>query len=69
MKKEKTAVERRQELAIMWICRGYLYCHDMLTLAEYYKIGRKICAFQDKYQINITDEQINSVEIKYKDQP
>lgn len=69
MGKEKTAAERRKELAIMWICRGYLYCHDMLTLAEYNKIGRRIYAFQNEHQINITNEQMDSVEIKYNDEP
>lgn len=69
MKKEKTAAERRKELAIMWSCRAYLYCHDMLTLAEYDKLGRRMCAFQNEHQINITNKQIESVEIKYSEKP
>lgn len=69
METEKTAAERRKELAIMWSCRAYLYYHDMLTLAEYDKLGRRMCAFQNEHQINITNEQMDSVEIKYNDEP
>jgi hypothetical protein len=69
METEKTAAERREELAIMWICRGYLYCHDMLSSAESKRVCKRISAFQDKHRIAITREQIDCVEIKYNDEP
>ena len=34
MKTEKTAAERREELATLLFCQSYLYYHDMLSSAE-----------------------------------
>lgn len=66
MRKEKTAAERREKLAILLFCRSYLYYSDMLTEAEARKVFNKIRAYQHKHTIAITREQIDSVEIKYK---
>ena len=63
METEKTAAERRKELATLLFCQSYLYYHDMLSSAE----SKRISAFQDKHRIAITREQIDSVEIKYQD--
>lgn len=69
MKTEKTAAERREELATLLFCQSYLYYHDMLSLAEYNMIHKRTLAFQDKHRIAITQEQVDSVEIKYDDEP
>ena len=69
MKKEKTAAERRKELAIMWICQSRLYCSGILTQVEDREMFNRILAYQDKYKIAITKEQLDSVEIKYDDEP
>lgn len=69
MRKEKTAAERRKKLAILLFCRSYLYYSDMLTEVEARKVFNKIRAYQHLYSISITKEQIDSVEIKYKDEP
>lgn len=67
METEKTAAERRKELATLLFCQSYLYYHDMLSSAEYKRVCKRISAFQDKHRIAITREQIDSVEIKYQD--
>lgn len=68
MKTEKTAAERREELATLLFCQSYLYYHDMLSSAESKRVCKRISAFQDKHRIAITREQIDSVEIKYQDE-
>ena len=67
METEKTAAERRKELATLLFCQSYLYYHDMLSSAEPKRVCKRISAFQDKHRIAITREQIDSVEIKYQD--
>lgn len=48
-------------------CRSYLYMAGILTEAEAEKVFTRIKKFQDQHQIEITDKQIDSVEIIYKD--
>lgn len=67
METEKTAAERRKELATLLFCQSYLYYHDMLSSAGSKRVCKRISAFQDKHRIAITREQIDSVEIKYQD--
>lgn len=67
METEKTAAERRKELATLLFCQSYLYYHDMLSSAKSKRVCKRISAFQDKHRIAITREQIDSVEIKYQD--
>lgn len=67
MKREGKAIERRKELATLLFCQSYLYYHDMLSSDESKRVCKRISAFQDKHRIAITREQIDSVEIKYKD--
>lgn len=69
MKKEKTAAERRKELATLMFCQSYLYCFGILTQVEDREMFNRILAYQDKYKIAITKEQLGSVEIKYSDEP
>ena len=64
--KEKTAAERRKELATLLFCQSYLYYHDMLSSAESKRVCKRISAFHE-HRIALTREQIDSVEIKYKD--
>lgn len=67
MTREEKAAERRKELATLLFCRSYLYYNDVLTEKEAESIFKRIRAFQDKYKIVISAEQINSVDIKYQD--
>lgn len=66
IRKEKAA-ERRKELAALLFCRSYLYYNDMLTEKEAESVFKRIRAFQDKHKIVISAEQINSVDINYRD--
>lgn len=68
MEKEKTAAERRKEVATLLFCSVYyLHGFGMLTKAETRKVLRKIRDYQDKYKIDVTIKQLDSVKIKYKD--
>lgn len=67
MGKEKTAAERRKEVATLLFCSVYLHGFGMLTKAETRKVLRKIRDYQDKYKIDVTIKQLDSVKIKYQD--
>lgn len=67
MTREEKAAERRKELATLLFCRSYLYYNGMLTEKEAALIFKRIRAFQDKYKIAISAEQIDSVGINYWD--
>lgn len=59
--------DKRERLAIMLFCRGYMYNSGILTESEAEKMFIRIKKYQDQHQIEITDKQIDSVEIIYKD--
>lgn len=67
MTRKEKAAERRKELAALLFCRSYLYYNDMLTEKEAESVFKRIRAFQDKHKIVISAEQINSVDINYRD--
>ena len=60
-------MKKREQLATMLFCRSYLYYSDILTESEATKVFERIKKFQEKNRINISMEQINSIEITYKD--
>lgn len=57
----------RSRLATMLFCRRCMYNLGILTDAEAEKIFIRIKKYQEEHQIEITDKQIDSVEIIYKD--
>lgn len=59
--------DKREKLAIMMFCRSYLHIADILTDAEEEKVLSRIKKYQDQHQIEITEDQIDSVDIIYKD--
>lgn len=67
MTRKEKAAARRKELAALLFCRSYLYYNDMLTEKEAESVFKRIRAFQDKHKIVISAEQINSVDINYRD--
>lgn len=67
MKRTDIKANKRQELATMLFCRSYLYYSELLTEAEANKVFKRIRAFQDKHKIEITREQVDSVDATYKD--
>ena len=60
-------MKKREQIATMLFCRSYLYYSNILTEKEASKIFEKIKKYQEKHRINITIDQINSIEITYKD--
>ena len=59
--------DKREKLATMMFCRSYLHIAGILTDAEEEKVLSRIKKYQDQHQIEITEEQLDSVEIIYKD--
>lgn len=59
--------DKREQLAIMCACRGFLYYANILTDVEAEKVYNRIKRFQEKHKINISPEQLNSIEFIYKD--
>lgn len=59
--------DKREKLAVMLFCRSYLSIAGILTEAEAEKVFTRIKKFQDQHQIEITEDQIDSVDIIYKD--
>lgn len=57
----------RGQLARLLMCKTMLYINDMITDKERDKIHARIAKFQDKHKIEISEWQINSVELKYTD--
>ena len=51
----------------MDFCRSYLHQHGFITYAESEKIYDRIKKYQDENEIEITEAQLLSVEIKYDD--
>ena len=62
-------MDKRKQLAIMVFCRSFLFYNQMLTEREADRVFDRIRAFQDRYKIDITREQIDSVEIIIHDNP
>ncbi len=59
--------EKRKKLAIMLACWSYLHYSGILTDCEADKVFGRIRKFQDKHEINISNEEIDSVDFIYKD--
>lgn len=67
MKKEDKELKNREILAIASYCRSFLYYGNFISESENDKIHNRIKNFQDKNKINISEEQINSVDVSYSD--
>lgn len=59
--------EFRQKLAILLACKRFLSVAGMITESEGRLIINRIMKFQDKYKIEITQQQLDSVHLKYED--
>lgn len=59
--------DKREKLAIMLFCRSYLHIAGILIDGEADKVFARIRKYQDQNQIEITEEQLDSVEIIYQD--
>lgn len=58
---------QREKLAVMLMCRSYLYYSGILTESEAQKVFERIRKFQDQNKIDISHEQIVNVDFIYKD--
>lgn len=65
MKKEDKEQHNREVLAIASYCRSFLYYGNFLSESENDKVHDRIKKFQDKNKINISEEQINSIDVNY----
>ncbi len=62
-----TAKEKREIIAKVNFCRSFLYLNDFLSDAEKENVHHRIRKWQDKYNVVITDAQLISVDMTYKD--
>lgn len=63
----KTAKENRENLAKLDFCRTYLFLNGFITYAENEKVFQRIRKWQDKHKVEISEEQILSVNMIYDD--
>lgn len=67
MKKEDRQKEYRKKLAIIDACRTYLYFKCIITDNENETIFKRIKKYQYKHKIEISREQLDSVDFTYND--
>lgn len=60
-------MEKRRLLAQLNFCRSLLYYFGMITDSENEKIRNRVSKWQDKNKIEISQKQLDSVDITYKD--
>lgn len=60
-------MNNRMKLAIACYCRVFLRLNGFVTECENERIHKKIRAWQIKNNIEISDEQLDSVEVTYND--
>lgn len=67
MKKGDKELHNRETLAIASYCRSFLYYGNFISESENDKIHDRIKKFQDNNKIQISEKQINSVDVSYSD--
>lgn len=60
-------MENRRKLAIANLCRGFLRMQGFLTDSENEKIFQRILNWQNKNEVEITEEQLLSADFTYDD--
>lgn len=60
-------MENRRKLAIANLCRGFLHVHGFLADTENEKVHNRILDWQDENEVEITEEQMDSVDFTYDD--
>ena len=61
-----TKEEKKEYLAELNFCRSFLFIGGMLNDKENKNVHKKISSYQNKNRIEISKEEIDSVEIIYK---
>ena len=60
-------MNNRMKLAIAYYCRVFLRLNGFVTECENERIHKRIRAWQINNNIEISDEQLDSVEVTYND--
>lgn len=55
---------KKQQLIESNFCREYLYFSGLLSESENEKVHKRIMKFKDKYRIDVTREELNSIDFK-----
>lgn len=62
----KQKMKTTEEIAIAFYCRQYLYFNNLLSESENDKVHKRISKTQDKYEIAVSEENLDSVGVVYK---
>lgn len=65
--KDRQAVDYRRELAVAKKCRDWLWSHGFITEQESMKIFDRLEKYKYEHNISISETQLHSVVITYKD--
>lgn len=60
-------MNKRYKLALATFCRGFLHFNGFITDSENDRIHNRIISFKIKNNITISREQLDSIDIIYKD--
>lgn len=66
MGKKNEQQNAREFIAIACYCRQFLYFNSLITEAENDKIHARVMRLINKDKIEITERQLDAVEVKYK---
>lgn len=64
---KSTLKQAREKIAKLNFARSYLYMAGCITEAENEKIHSRMLKLKEKFAVEITEEQLNSVKMTYKD--
>lgn len=67
MNKQVLEAKQREHFAKSALCLGYLYVNNLITKGERDAITRRLSRYRDKYNVVVTEAQINSVRLTYND--
>lgn len=65
MEQDKSKKENLEKLAKMFFCMCYLYHQGLITASEEDNIYKRIRHFQKTFRVEISDEQLESVNLVY----
>lgn len=60
-------IENRKKLAILDLCRSYLFVEGFLTETEALRLHQKILKWKDKNEVKLTRAQLDSANFVYND--
>lgn len=66
MENKEKQQNKRELVATACYCRQFLYFSNLITEAENDKIHARIIKLVNRNKVEITEKQLDSVEVKYK---